>query len=70
MENDFEEEADDKVIDEEKGTADSPWLDKVKNELMRLNTFKNRNIKDVVGFAMVGGTDNDYVNPISFQDAW
>ena len=40
------------------------------NELRRLNTLYNRTIKDVLEFTMVGGTDNDYVNPISFQIAW
>jgi hypothetical protein len=67
---DFDDDTDDEAtyVTEDKG--DSPRSDKVNNELRRLNTFYNRTIEDVVEFAMVGGTDNDYVNPISFQDGW
>ena len=32
--------------------------------------FYNLTIKDVVEFAMVGGTDHEYANPVKFKDAW
>ena len=70
VDDDFDEDADDEAADVTEDKGDSPRSDKVNNELRRLNTFYNRTIEDVVEFAMVGGTDNDYVNPISFQDAW
>ena len=49
---------------EQKG--DKPASQKVTNELKILNTFYNPTLKDVVDFAMLGGTDHEYVNPVKF----
>ena len=40
------------------------------NELRRLNTFYNPTLRVVAYFAMVGGTDHNYVNLVKFNDAW
>ena len=52
------------------GQRDETESKKVSNELRRLNNFYNPTLRDVVDFAMVGGTDHNYINPVKFDDAW
>ena len=70
VEDNIDQEVSDEGIIEEEKISDSPCSEKKTNEFRRLNTLYNQTIEDILEFAMVGGTDNEYVNLISFQGTW
>ena len=43
---------------------------RVKKSMSRENEALAPRINDIVEFAMVGGTDDTYVNPKNFENAW
>ena len=58
---------DDEHSDDEHGHINNPRLQR---ELRRLHTWYNPTANDMGELAMVGGTDESYVNPPTFNDAW
>ena len=43
---------------------------KVRNVMRKLNVSWNPTLDDLVEFALVGGSDDDYENPKTFQETW